>query len=74
MQAETAQLEEQIAVAEGSNFIEKQIRNKLGLVKPGEAIVVLPDAEILKKMAPQIIAEEDVLPDPNWKKWEKLFF
>lgn len=73
MQAENAQLEEQIAVAEGTNFIEKQIRNKLGLVKPGEAIVVLPDAEILKKMAPQIVTEEDVLPDPIWRKWLKLF-
>ena len=74
MQAENAQLEEQIAIAEGTNFIEKQIRNKLGLVKPGEAIVVLPDTEILKKMAPQIVTEEDILPDPNWKKWKKLFF
>jgi len=73
MQAENAQLEEQIAVAEGTNFIEKQIRNKLGLVKPGEAIVVLPDVEILKKMAPQIVTEEDVLPDPIWRKWLKLF-
>ena len=74
MQVDNTKLEEQVAEAQGSEFIEKQIRDKLGLVKPGEAIVVLPDPEILKKLAPQEISEEDVLPDPNWKKWEKLFF
>ncbi len=73
MQADNTKLEEQIAQAQGSDFIEKQIRDKLGLVKPGEAIVVLPDIEILKKLAPQETSEEDTLPDPNWKKWLKLF-
>jgi cell division protein FtsB len=73
MQADNRKLEEQIAQAEGSDFIEKQIRDKLGLVKPGEAIVVLPDTEILKKLAPQEVTQEDTLPDPNWKKWLKLF-
>jgi cell division protein FtsB len=73
MQADNAKLEEQIAETQGSDFIEKQIRNKLGLAKVGEAIVVLPDEEILRKLAPQITSEEDVLPDPNWKKWLKLF-
>ena len=73
MKADNAKLGEQVAEAEGSDFIEKQIRDKLGLVKPGEAIVVLPDVEILKKLAPQETVEKDTLPDPNWKKWMKLF-
>jgi cell division protein FtsB len=73
MQADNRKLEEQVAEVQGSEFIEKQIRDKLGLVKPGEAIVVLPDAEILKKLVPQKSTEEDSLPDPNWKRWMKLF-
>jgi cell division protein FtsB len=73
MRQENAQLEAQIAQTQGSAFIEKQIRDKLGLAKTGEAIVVLPDAEILRKLAPQIPVEENTLPDPNWKKWLKLF-
>ncbi len=73
MKVENAKLEEQIAEAQGQEFIEKQIRNKLGLVKSGEAIVVLPDEEIIRKLAPQKVVEEDTLPDPNWKKWLKLF-
>ncbi|MCX6704696.1 MAG: septum formation initiator family protein [Candidatus Woesebacteria bacterium] len=73
MKEENARLEAQIAQTQGSAFIEKQIRDKLGLAKAGEAIVVLPDPEILKKLAPQMPVEEDTLPDPNWKKWIKLF-
>lgn len=73
MRAENTKLEAQIAQTQGSAFIEKQIRDKLGLAKAGEAVVVLPDPEILKKLAPQILVEENSLPDPNWKKWLKLF-
>jgi cell division protein FtsB/cell division protein DivIC len=74
MQADNTKLEEQVAEAQGSDFIEKQIRDKLGLVKPGEAIVVLPDADTLRKLAPQETIEEDTLPDLNWRKWEEMFF
>jgi cell division protein FtsB len=73
MKQENAQLEAQIAQTQGSAFIEKQIRDKLGLAKAGEAIVVLPSTDILRKLAPQIPVEENSLPDPNWKKWLKLF-
>jgi len=73
MKQENAQLEAQIAQIQGDAYIEKQIRDKLGLAKPGEAIVILPDREIIKKLAPQMPVEEETLPDPNWKKWIKLF-
>ena len=73
MKEENAQLQAQIAQIQSPEFLEGQIRNKLGLVKPGEAIVVLPDADTLRKLAPQMPVEENTLPDPNWKKWEKLF-
>lgn len=73
MKEENLKLEQQIAQTQGEAFIEKQIRNKLGLAKAGEAIVVLPDPDIIKKLAPQTPIEENTLPDPNWKKWLKLF-
>ncbi|KKS95820.1 MAG: coiled-coil [Microgenomates group bacterium GW2011_GWC1_43_13] len=73
MKDENAALEAQIAQTQGSAFIEKQIRDKLGLAKEGEAIVVLPDVEILRKLAPQTTVEQNSLPDPNWRKWLKLF-
>ncbi len=74
MQAQNSELEKHLTESQSSAFIEKQVRDKLGLAMPGDAIVVLPDEETLKKLAPQITNENDVLPDPNWKKWEKLFF
>jgi cell division protein FtsB len=74
IKAENDELERQLAEIQGSDFIEKEVRNKLGLAKEGEAIVVLPDEATLKRLAPQNLNEGDTLPDPNWKKWEKLFF
>jgi cell division protein FtsB len=70
---ENAKLEEEIAQTTSETFIEKQVRDKLGLVKEGEAIVVLPDEDTLRALAPQIPQDSDTLPDPNWKKWIQLF-
>jgi len=74
IEADNQKLQDQLTLTQNPSFIEKEVRDKLGLGKAGEAIVVLPDAEILKKLAPKVQLEEDNLPDPNWKKWEKLFF
>lgn len=74
IQTDNNKLAEELAQTQTSNFIEKEVRNKLGLGKEGEAIVVLPDTETLKKLAPQIPTYSDTLPDPNWVKWKKLFF
>jgi cell division protein FtsB len=74
IQAENDTLLSELAQAQNPNFIEKEIRNKLGLGREGEATVVLPDTETLKKLAPKIPSQVDTLPDPNWIKWKKLFF
>jgi cell division protein FtsL len=74
MKEENAQLQAQINQAQSSDYIEKQIRDELGLAKPGEAIVVLPDPDVIRKLAPVTPVEENSLPDPNWVRWEKLFF
>lgn len=74
LEADNTKLQAQIAETQGSEYIERQIRNKLGLTKAGEVVVVLPDEEIVKSFAPPDTVEEDTLPDPNWVKWKKLFF
>lgn len=74
MAKQNQDLERQIANSQSSTFIEKQMRDELGLALPNEAIVVLPDVDTLRKLAPQPTTENDTLPDPNWRKWEKLFF
>lgn len=74
MEVENAQLQTQINEAQGQDFIDKEIRDKLGLSKEGETIVVMPDEAILKSLAPPKETNIEILPDPNWKKWEKMFF
>ncbi len=71
---ENEELGQRVATFKSEAFIEKQLRDKLGLAKEGETIVVLPDEETVKKFAPSDEKEEEILPDPNWKKWLKLFF
>lgn len=74
IQAENSKLAQEIAQTQSPDFIEKEVRDKLGLGKAGEATVVLPDDDTLRKLAPQMPVEIDTLPDPNWVRWEKLFF
>lgn len=66
-------LEEQLRITQSEEFVEKQLRDKLGLAKEGEIVLVLPDNETLKKLAPVIPSEEEVTLKPNWKKWLELF-
>jgi len=67
------ELEKQLKFVESEKYIEEQIRNKLGMVKEGEIVLVLPDKETLKKLAPNMPEEKDFKPLPNWKKWMNLF-
>jgi cell division protein FtsB len=73
LSGENEALKRQLALSESEAFIETQFRDRLGLSQEGEIIVVLPDAETLRKIAPVTIEEEETLPDPTWRKWLKLF-
>lgn len=74
LQQEQMTLEKQIAETESQQFIERQLRDKLGLAKEGEVVIVLPDENELRKLAPPKIPKEEYIQEKNWKKWEKLFF
>jgi cell division protein FtsB len=74
LKEEQKTLEEQLNVVKSQAYIEKQARDKLGLAKEGEIVLVLPDKEVLKSLSPRKSEESSLtLPDPNWKKWMKLF-
>ena len=73
LKRENDDLAKKVESIQGVEFMEAQLRNKLGLAKPGETVVILPDRETLIKLAPRTDLEEETLPDPNWKKWIKLF-
>ena len=70
-QKELLKLKEKVTSEE---FIEKEARDKLGLAKEGEVVVVLPDKDSLKKLSPP--DEEEVFLEikPPWKQWVEMFF
>ncbi len=71
---ENQELKVEIEALQSDEYIEKQFRDKLGLARESEIILVLPEKEILKKLAPRKENEEETLPDPLWKQWLNLFY
>lgn len=65
---EQKDLQKQLEYVNSLEFVEKEAREKLGLSKPGETVVFLP--ENIGEMIPK---EEKPPEVPNWKKWGQLF-
>jgi cell division protein FtsB len=61
-------LQEQLYYVNTPQFIENEAREKLGMVKPGEHIVLAPPP------APATSPSNPTNFTPNWKKWWNLFF
>lgn len=59
---------------QNDEFIEKEAREKLGLAKEDETVVVLPKEEILKRLAPKPEEESTNKPLPIWRRWVEMFF
>ena len=71
-QAELIELQKSVNSPE---FVEKEARDRLGLAKEGEVIVILPSADVLKSVAPpQEPLEDYPEQDPIWRRWTKMFF
>lgn len=66
-QKEAALLSQKLSIAKSDKFVEEEARSKLGLVKPGEKIVVDEKIKLPKK---QVKPPEP----PNWQKWVSLFY
>lgn len=66
------ELKKQLEYVGSDAFIEKEARDKLGLGKAGETILVLPENLGSIGVNPSEISANQNL--PNWEKWWKLFF
>ncbi len=75
LRAENERLKRMAERVDTQEFEELMIRDKLGLVKPGEMVAILPQ-EYLKDQEDQQkgegVGEEVWL--PNWQKWWNLFW
>lgn len=74
LEAEQARLLEVKEQVESQEFMEKEAREKLGLAKPGEVVVVLPSDEVLRRLAPEFDQEHFVEELPIYERWIRLFF
>lgn len=73
IEEDNKKLNSQLQITKSEEFQEKQFRDKMGLAKEGEIVLVLPEAEIVKKLAPTLPKDEEVKLEPNWQKWIELF-
>lgn len=67
---ENRRLKSELSYVGSQEFIEKEARNKLLLVKQGEQQVLIPQ-DLIKDSKPSEQGDKD---DVNWKKWWELFF
>lgn len=72
LQMENKELKNRLALIKSSSFVEQQARDKLGLAKPGETVVVIPQEALDKVLGASKKIEEIRL--PNWLGWWRVFF
>jgi len=63
---ENQKLEQRLKETQNSDYIERIARDKLGMVKDGETIILLPESGVRSQAQAGTI--------PHWKKWWRLFF
>lgn len=75
VQKEQEELKAELEKVSSGYYKEEQLRDKLGLAKEGDIVIVLPSEDVLRRLSPRIFEmEEQNVSEPNWKKWAKLFF
>jgi cell division protein FtsB len=67
-------LQQQLEDARGDAEIETIAREQLGLVKPGDHPIVLPDGAVPRRQPASVPAPSAPAPQPPWRQWLDLFF
>jgi len=74
LKMEKASLMKDLQKMESPLYVEAQIRNKLGLAKENEIILVFPEDDLVRRLSSRTSSSSFYdLPDPNWKIWLDLF-
>lgn len=72
VEEENRRLQSELEYAQSPEFIEQEARNRLGLGREGETVVLLPKSQIPNPNDQTRGEKEENL--PNWKRWWRLFF
>lgn len=71
LEAENRQLKKKLSEVQSIEFIEKESRNKLGLGKAGETLVIIPEEKLKQILG---ASQSAVVRLPNWLGWFRIFF
>jgi cell division protein FtsB len=66
------ELKRELEEVQNPNFLDKQARNVLGLVKPGESLVLLPSPQVYQKQSQNSPKDLQYFEKPSWKLWWEL--
>lgn len=72
LEVENAELKNRLGEVKKPGFIERQARDKLGLAKEGETLVIIPDEKIDLLLGSS--KNMDMPRLPNYLGWWKVFF
>lgn len=72
LEQKNLQLKKRLAEVQTTDFVEQQARDKLGLVKEGETLIIIPDEKIDLILEASKSAEIVRLPNPLG--WWRVFF
>lgn len=72
LEAKNKDLKQKLEQTKSIGFIEEQARNKLGLGKEGETLVIIAENKFKEILGASKSAVEARL--PNWQGWLRLFF
>ena len=71
LEAKNKELKKKLTRIQSPEFIDEEVRNKLGLSKKGETIVIIPEEKIKAILGASSSAQIRL---PNWLGWLKVFF
>lgn len=66
---ENENLKRELEYKQSQQFQEAEIRNKLGLAREGEAVVIVPKEDVDSQSS----IDDSQKRKPNWEKWKELF-
>lgn len=73
LKLENWQLKKELDYRQTDEFLEQEIRNKLGMAKKDETIVILP-RETVEKFASQAATRVEEKQLSSWQQWLEIFW
>jgi len=67
-------LTEKLNMVQTSAFVEKEARERLGMAKAGDTVIIMDTNSTFPKEREGILSTDPSGQIPNWKRWWQIFF